>query len=653
MKRIILNTLFVLLAGQNWANNYILLSPDKKIEIHLNAANQISYQLSFNGEELIQASLIRLETNRFNTTDITTPTKKTTSFNSASFPLLWGTSENIQSEYNQLVIELNDSLSIEFRAYNQGFAWRFTSSYSTNMLVYNETAQFNFDESCQVFSGEAKGFSTPFENNYLPYQWKEYPDDRMAMNPLLVKTQKGTNMLISEANLFAYPGMFLCKNGTILQGIFPKYPKKESEQWPGKLRLTNFPQLSKKVVRKTEDYLAMCSGKNEFPWRVVMVSGNDKDLLTNTLIAELAKQADVEKFNWVKPGKVVWDWYNHMNLQGVDFIPGINTQTYLYMIDFAAANRLEYINIDDGWCKLHNFNKVNKNLDIDKILSYAKEKQVGVFIWCTWQTLEKDLVKNLDAFKKMGVAGLKVDFFDRCDQKIVDFINTLALECSKRELLLNLHGMYKPTGIELTFPNVLNLEGVLGLEYNKFSDKCTPTHNLTIPFIRNVVGPMDYTPGAMFYSTPETFEKSWKAPKAMSTRAQQLAMYIVYHGGIQMLSEAATAYESDTITIHFLRTVPVSFDESIALEGEIGKKICLARRKGETWYLGAMAGIDSVTIKLNFEFLPEGNFEMLTITNGNAANSLIQNKKTINKQFNTNLIIPAMGGFVAILKPVY
>ena len=359
-----------------------------------------------------------------------------------------------------------------------------------------------------------------------------------------------------------------------------------------------------------------------------------------------------QDFGWVKPGKVVWDWYHNWNLQGVDFKPGINTETYKYMIDFAYNNGIEYINIDDGWCKLWDFTKVNPNLNLKEVISYAKEKNVGIFIWAMWNTLDEDLTANLDMFQQMGVAGLKVDFFDRCDQRMVDFVNLLAEECAKRKLLLNLHGIYKPTGLSKTFPNVVNIEGVLGLEYNKFSDKCTPTHNLTIPFVRNLVGPMDYTPGSMRYVSQSEFKKSWDNPHSMTTRAHQLAMYVVYHGGVQMLADSPTFYEKDSTAMNFLSEVPTVWDETIPLSGEIGKHITIARRSGEKWFVGGMAAEKSKEVFFVFDFLPEGNYKMTLITDGKNASELLRETYNITRVNTFTYEIKPTGGFVMIIEKI-
>lgn len=467
----------------------------------------------------------------------------------------------------------------------------------------------------------------------------------------MYKLPSGKVVVVSESNLFQYPGMFLKKSGqNAFKAVFPKYPKRESQEFLGKLKLVKWPQLSRMVVRSTEDFIAKSGGKRNFPWRVIMVGDSDLDILNNSLVYQLADLPQGD-FSWVNPGKVVWDWYHNWNLQGVDFKAGINTQTYKYMIDFAAKHGIEYVNIDDGWSKLWDFNKINPNLNLEEVLRYAKEKNVGIFLWAMWNTIDKDFIANLDKFQQLGIVGLKVDFFDRCDQRMVDFVNQLAEECAKRKLLLNLHGMYKPTGIDHTYPNVVNIEGVLGLEYNKFSNRCTPEHNLTIPFVRNIVGPMDYTPGAMRYMSQVEFKKSWDNPHAMTTRSHQLAMYIVYHGGVQMLADSPTFYEGDDLTISFLSQVPVIWDESIPIAGKIGEIAVIARKNGEKWYVGGMAANEVQKVNFAFDFLSDGLYTMTFIADGENSSSLIKETYSISRINTFTYDIKSTGGFVMIIEP--
>jgi alpha-glucosidase len=643
-------SLFFISACTIHAQTHLLPSPNGKLIIKVNIDNGITYSVEKDGEEIIGPSVIGLVTNKISNNVFDANTRVSRTQNVQVLRPKWGTSARIPNDYVHLILRSSHNVTVEFRAYNDGAAWRFITDIDEDLIVFDEQAEFSFPPTSTVYYPEVKKFRTSFEPNYPPIKIEEINQKSMALTPIMVKTTEGKVVVVSESNLFEYPGMFLKKSGkNTFKGVFPKYPKRESQEWLGRMKLVKWPQLSRMVVRSTENFIAKSNGKRTYPWRVIMVGNSDLEILNNNLVYQLA---DYQKFepDWVKPGKVVWDWYHNWNLQNVDFKPGINTQTYKFMIDFAASNGIEYVNIDDGWSKLWDFNRVNPDLNLGEVIAYAKEKGVGIFLWAMWNTIDKDINGNLDKFQQMGIAGLKVDFFDRSDQRMVDFVNLLADECAKRNLLLNLHGMYKPTGISRTYPNVVNIEGVLGLEYNKFSNRCTPDHNLTIPFVRNIVGPMDYTPGAMRYMKQSEFKKSWDNPHAMTTRAAQLAMYVVYHGGVQMLADSPTFYEQDEIALSFLSEVPVTWDESIPLIGKIGEVIAIARRKGEIWYIGGMAGKENQQVSFPLDFLKDKQYQMTLITDGNTANNVSKYEDIVTKNLIFSYEIKATGGFVMIIR---
>ncbi len=632
------------------AQTHQVSSPDGSLTVKVEIENGIKYSVVKNGEVIIHPSSIGINTSLFTDSVFEGYSRSSQTQNIQVLRPLWGVSARLPNNYVYMTIRSLYNVSIEFRAYNNGIAWRFISDIPNDLIVYNELVEFAIPDKSTVYYPEVKSFSTSFESNYTPIKIEEINPKSLALTPIMFKTNSGNVVVISESDLFEYPGMFIQKDKeNILKGVFPKYPKRESQEFLGRIRLVKWPHLSRMVVRSNENFIAKTNGKRSFPWRVIMIADSDREILENTLIYQLADYPQFD-FDWVKPGKVVWDWYHNWNLQGVDFKSGINTQTYKYMIDFASRNGIEYINIDDGWSKLWDFEKVNSKLNLDEVISYARERNVGVFLWTMWNMLDKDLTANLDKFQQMGIAGLKVDFFDRCDQRMVDFINLLAEGCAKRKLLLNLHGIYKPTGINRTFPNVLNIEGVLGLEYNKFSNRCTPEHNLTIPFIRNIVGPMDYTPGAMRYLAPSAFKRSWGNPHAMSTRVQQLAMYVVYHGGVQMLADSPTLYEQDEVAMDFLSKVPVTWDESIPIIGEMGKVIVMARRKGTGWYVAGMAGDSNQLVSFSLYFLGDRQYQLTLLTNGATPNDILKDVMPISKYNTFTHEIIGNGGFVMILE---
>lgn len=650
MKRISILTFLIFATKLMFGQNYTLKSPNGMLVANIELKDRLTYSLLVNGSVIVEPSAIAMNTSEF--ADKNFLGKHTALFDSTNRTVmpLWGTTSEIHDNFNQLVLKYSDGISLEFRCYNHGFAWRMVTSFDKEVIVFNENSEFNLPLGSTVYFPQVSSFLTPFEVNYLPKTMQEIENGALGLTPLMYKTPQGQLVVISESNLFEYPGMFIRKvDGNKLISVFPPYPKKEKQELPGRLHLVKWPQISRMVVKKTENFIAKSNGARSYPWRAVMVAQNDAEILQNNLVYLLADEPQMD-FSWVKPGKVVWDWYHNWNLQGVDFKPGINTQTYKYMVDFAVKNGIEYINIDDGWTKLWSFDRVNPQLNLNEVIEYAKSKGVGVFIWAMWNTLDKDLKANLDRFSKMGVSGLKVDFFDRADQRIVNFVNTLAEECAKRKLLLNLHGMYKPTGINHTYPNIVNIEGVLGLEHNKFSDKCTPSHNLTIPFVRNVVGPMDYTPGSMRHVTPENFKKSWDNPHSMTTRAQQMAMYVVYHGGVQMLADSPTFYEKDSIALNFLSSVPVTWDKSIVIEGNVGQNIAIARKHKDKWYIGCMTANSQHDLNLNLNFLDDREYRMTVISEGNSDDELVLKTVVTDKNSIHSFKVKPRSGLVIIFE---
>lgn len=650
MKKTVIAIALLLAANIMHGQSYKLQSPNGKIVAKIEVKERLTYSLLNDGIPIVEPSGIAMNTSLFSENIFAE--KHNAIFDSTSRVVkpLWGTTAELAETFNQLTLNYGNGLSLEFRCYNEGFAWRVITAYDKEIMVYNESDEFNIPSDASVYFSQVNSFLTPFEVNYLPKPLNEIEKNALALTPLMYKTHTGQLVVVSESNLFEYPGMFIIKgDGKTFKTVFPQYPKREKQQLPGRLHLVKWPQISRMVVKKTENYISKSHGPRAYPWRVVMIAQNDVDILTNNLVYLLADEAKGD-FSWVKPGKVVWDWYHNWNLQGVDFTPGINTQTYKYMVDFAARNHIEYINIDDGWTKLWSFDRVNPNLNLQEVISYARSKGVKVFIWAMWNTIDKDFTRNLDKFSQMGVSGLKVDFFDRTDQRIVDFVNKLAEECGKRHLLLNLHGMYKPTGINRTYPNIVNIEGVLGLEYNKFSDKCTPVHNLTIPFVRNVVGPMDYTPGSMRHTTPEKFEKSWENPHSMTTRAQQMAMYVVFHGGVQMLADSPTLYEKDSVALKYLSEVPTTWDKTIALEGNVGESIAIARKNGNKWYIGCMTATNQHDFDINLNFLDDREYKMTIISEGKTDDELLLTTKQTAKNTGHNFKVKPRSGLVIILE---
>jgi len=461
--------------------------------------------------------------------------------------------------------------------------------------------------------------------------------------PALIESANDVKVLITESNLKDYPGLWLIGTSDFgLNAIFPGVVLKED-------------QLNDRSVKPTEyaDYLAKTDGNRNYPWRILAIAENDADLITNQLSFLLADPCEIEDPSWIKPGKVAWDWWNDWNIHGVDFESGVNTETYKYYIDFASENGIEYIIMDEGWYVLGDLMNVVPEIDMEEIMAYAKENNVGVILWVIWKTMEDQWAESFDQFEKWGVKGIKVDFMQRDDQWMVDYYWRVAEEAANRKMLVDFHGAYKPSGLRRTYPNVITREGVRGLEQTKWSELQTPTHNVTLPFIRMVAGPIDYTPGAMVNSTEKNFKASWSQPMSMGTRCHQLAMYVVYESPLQMLCDNPSNYKKEPQAMKFLSEVPVVWDATIVLSGEIADHILVARQKENKWYIGGMTNWDSKELELDLSFLGSGVYVMEIWKDGkNAhryASDFAKEMKKVKSSDKMKIKLAPGGGWVAVI----
>lgn len=657
MYRIILCLLWLSVTAYVHAQKFTELSPDGHIHLTVQLDNALTYAVEYDGQPLITPSPLRVFwSNGIDLRKSQLHVKKVKrAKQSGKIKPVYGFASEYAYAYKEITIQFREQIDLIFRVYNQGVAWHFVSRIddgngSQPLFVLGEKATFNFEGDPMVHFPQVKDFQNSFEENYLPLSLSNISPEAMALTPTLVQSEAGPWVLISEANLQDYPGMYLRRSESGLQALFPPHVSKQSQELLGRLGL-KLAVVSGMEVRKRSNYLARTQSGRAFPWRVLMIAPTEADLATNNLIYALAPPLELTNTDWIKPGKVAWDWYHAWQLEGVPFEPGINTETYLHYIDFAAANGFDYINLDEGWTNNKDLMDVSKDIDIARIVTYGQSKGVGVFVWMIWWVLDEEMDTYLDQFAQWGVAGIKVDFMDRDDEQVVEFYWRLAQEAAKRKLLINYHGAYKPTGLAMAYPNVINREGVVGLENNKFSERCTPTHNLTIPFTRNVVGPMDYTPGGMRYVAPADFKQKWKQPTAMTTRMQQLAMYIVYYGPLQMISDAPHLYPPEAL--QFLSQVPTVWQDSKCLDGVLGEYIVMARRSGNTWFVGGMTADEGKDYSVRLNFLERGATYAYTLyQDGDSLEDIIisEGKVKVNDVISTKM--KPTGGFTLVLKKI-
>jgi alpha-glucosidase len=620
-----------------------LYSPDTKNEVEVNTSNQLSYSVKRNGDIILTPSALSMQVgpekwgvdNRY--TKITK-----SSFNEEVDFVVPRKFNHIKDSYNQLSIVYKD-YNVEFRAYNDGVAYRFVGKTKNISTIDDENVQYNFAQNYLTYTLLTNKLQNWFEENYTVRQFNELPKDSFSIAPLMVDLKK-YKVLLAEANLYNYSGMYLQPKPNGFSGLFAKYPKVEEF----------FDGTNKIYATEREDYIVKSSVKRNFPWRVMGIFDNEKDILSSELIYLLSDKADPKTdYSWIKPGKVLWDWWNHQNIYGVDFEAGINTATYMYMIDFAHKNGIEYILIDEGWSGKDDLLTLNPNVDMPKICQYANKNNVGVMLWAKWINVDKQLDASFDLMKSWDVKGVKIDFMDRNDAKMVNFFERVAKKASDCKFLIDLHGSYPNDGMLRKYPMLMTREGVLGMEYDKWSNKATPNHDVMISYIRMWGGPMDYTPGAMQNSQPESFNINQVEPMSQGTRVHQLAMYVVYESPLQMLSDSPTKYKENPECFDFLKKVPVVWDKTIPLSGNIQKNIIVARKKGNEWYIGALGGNQAQEIEIDLSFLGEGKYQMKAYRDGVNANVNGKDYKLYNAEVTSaekiKVNLARGGGFAAVL----
>ena len=641
-------------------NTYNLTSPDKKIAVTVSANDKVNYAVAFNGKSVLLPSDISMVLNDrkvLGTKSTITKTEKR-SVNKNVKPL-YGMAQVYKDLFNELTITFNGNYQLVFRAYNNGVAYRFVTSLPGRIQVKEENINYRFANDVDGWIQTTNSYQFSYEAEFLKRKISSLTKKTMGAMPLLVESN-GVKVALTEADLLDYPGhYFQYERDYTLKGIAPKVVLKDSVGGQN-----NF----NKISYEDADYIAETDGTRSFPWRLMVLEENDKDLLYNNLVYLLASENKLGDVSWVKPGKVSWDWWNANNLTGVNFKSGFNTDTYKYFIDFAAKNKLEYIMMDEGWSDQFDLLKVNDGsvvtdgstrlsgkLDMPYLFNYAKQKGVGIILWCVWHTLDRQMNEALDQFQKWGVKGVKVDFMNRDDQTVVNFYQRLATEAAKRKMIVDFHAAYKPTGLERTYPNILNYEAVQGLEWNKFSDVDILTQATILPYTRSIAGPMDYTPGGMYNANKADYRKSFYRPMTQGTRCNQLAMFTMYYAPFQMLADAPTAYEKEPEILKYLAGMPVTWDETVALDGKVGDYAIIARRKGTTWHIGGLNNWTGKSIKLPLNFLKTGNYTATIFTDGVNADRVGSDYKKEVKKVDRNTIMNIDmadgGGFAIQLQP--
>ena len=606
-RRFFLVVLFVFTAAYAFSKDYRINSPDGRIRVAVEAENGIKWTVSYDGKEVFNSSKTEMVLAGGKVLGAAEKVGKTSvnQLHEIIHPVVPYKRSEIEDNCNILTVYFKSGFSLEFRAYNDGMAYRFETFFKENITVINEVSEFAFPAGSHSWYPLETSFMSHNERTFIYSALDTIGEDHLASLPTLFQAN-GINVLVTESDIEDYPGMWIRGGGSgKITGDWPMYPK--SEKLEGDRNL---------YVTATENYIAKTGGTRVFPWRVFIISKNDAGLVESDLVYRLAPPSQITDTKWIKPGQVAWDWWNANNLYGVDFRAGINNDTYKYYIDFASKNGIEYIILDEGWYNLGHVLEEAPDINVAELCKYAESKHVGVILWVVWKSFWDQIDAAVAQYEKWGVKGVKVDFMQRDDQKIVNFYMEAIRKTAEHHLLIDFHGAYKPDGIGRAWPNAITREGVKGMENNKWSRDISPDHDVTLPFTRMVAGPMDYTPGALVNMDSLNFTPKFTRPESQGTRAHQVALYVIYESPLQMLSDSPSNYMKEQETTDFIVNIPVVWDDIKVLEAKVGDYLLLARRSGKEWFAGALTDWTSRDMNLDLSFLPAGQYTMEIFQDG-------------------------------------
>ena len=655
MKKTILFVFLSLLSVNGFTQLLTLYSPDRTIKINILTGGELKYEVFIDNKQVITPSLIdmQLHTGHALSAGLKISSQKRASVNETIVSPVPEKRKHISNVYNEIVLEFTNKFGVIFRAYDDGVAYRITGKFKGDVQVTKETAIFNFPAGYHAYApiiqkrADQDIFHTSFEEPFLYKALDSLTANDQMYSPVLVAAPSNIKIGIIESDLYDYPGMHLKGTGnSSLKATFAGYPLEETIAKG---------EFSQSIVTKRADYIAKTKGSRSFPWRVFILSRQDKELPSNELVYRLASPVTIKDVSWIKPGKSTEEWIIDINLFNVPFRSGINTATYKYYIDFAKTYGLDRIMMDAGWSDNNDLFKINPQIDIDSIAAYARSKGIKLSMWTLALTLDRQLDEALKQFKKWGVDFIMTDFIDRDDQKMVNFHERVTKACADAGIMIMFHGAYAPKGFNRTYPNNLTREGVLGSEYNVWSDKATPRHNLTLPFTRMLAGPLDYEPGLLDNATQAQFAAIKGKVMSQTTRAQQLAMFVVYDSPLQMFSGNPSQGFKEPDFMKLLGSIPTTWDNTMILEAKVAEHIVTARQSGDSWYIAGMTGDEAKDIVIDLDFLHEASYKATICKDGinadkNAADYILQTF-SIAKAAKLPIHMAPGGGFLIKLTP--
>ncbi|MCW3106684.1 MAG: alpha-glucosidase [Segetibacter sp.] len=628
----------------------VVNSPDKKISLTVNNKGKLSYTIKYEGSIILQPSNIdlTLDNGTSLSNDLSIAHKSVQSFNETIISPVPEKRRQVQDNYNQLTLQFRQPFTLLIRVYNDGVAYRLVTRFKDSIVIKNELAEFTFNPGKKVLlpivepRKEADRFHTSFEELYQLKPIDSLSNETMAYSPVLTGTGNEIKIAITESDLEDYPGMFLSgTKSNALKGVFAPYPLEETMTTGG------FPQA---IVTKRADYIARTKGTRTLPWRVLMIAAEDKELPANDLVYRLGSPSRLTDASWVNPGKGTDEWIPGINLFNVPFKSGVNTASYKYYIDFVKQFGFDRIMMDAGWSNYQNLFDINPNINMDTITAYAKSRNIKISMWTLCSTLDRQLDSALIQFNKWGVDFIMTDFMDRDDQKMVNFYYRIAKACADHKLMIMFHGAFPPKGFNRTYPNNITREGVLGSEYNIWSSKPDPEHDVTLPFTRMLAGPLDYEPGILNNVTKEQFRPISQQVMTQGTRCHQLAMFVVYDSPIQLFSGNPSQGLKEPEFMHFLGGIPTTWDETKIIDAKVSDYIITARKKGDSWFIGGMTDWTKRQFALQLDFLDDGNYTAELCSDGVNAETYpadyIIKKFKVQKGQPLNVEMAPGGGFV-------
>ena len=660
--------LFCLISLCASAGNYEVSSPNGKVKVTITTDEGVKWSVDYDGRQVLLPSAIDIRLSQGRKTYGLGKVGKVARYTvNGSFKNPFYKKLNISDAYGQLLMYTTEKFTIEVRAYDDGAAYRLISSNKKPLTVTDETVEFCFGDDYQAFvpyvndnrGGERYCYS--FESYYDEAPLSKIYPDSLAITPLAVCLPDGMKAIVMDAGVENYPGMMLKKGeGNVFKAEFAPYPLEQEIGGYDRLNL---------VPTKRADYIAKFVKQQSLPWRAVVITERDADILNCDMAQRLAPACRIADTSWIKSGKVAWDWWNNCNITGVDFPSGMNTNTYLYYIDFAAKNRVEYIIIDEGWSGKESLMEgLSPDIDLKRLIAYGKEKGVGIILWSSWRNLigsnplggiaaTEAVMKH---YADMGIKGFKVDFFDRDDQQVIASAYQVAECAAKYHLYLDYHGL-KPFGIQRAYPNIFNFEGVKGLENSKWEPRVgdgplhnQPRYDVTAPYLRMLAGPMDYTPGAMMNAMKDSFFGNNDHPMSQGTRVHQMAMYTTFEAPLQMMADSPTKYMQNQECTDFIAQIPTTFDETVALDGQLGEYTVIARRKGSVWYVAAMTDWTARDLTISLDFIGEGQHTADIFADGvNAhkeATDYKHTQQTVTRKDRLAVHLSSGGGWTAIIR---